>query len=775
MAGFGLAVGIGMAVAGLLAVQVTRDGSGRQAGDAQVQRAATATSATVPRNGSRPLTVPVTLKVSGVVDGLGPGTSPTRVTLRSGSRTYDATLSGNTYTANLSGLDHSGMVSVEVEAPRVRYRSIVGSFLSLKIDSRGDRAVTVAEHPALRVSPWSTSLAWLVERGLGGAVPSDAEYRRVLGSVNGTDAIKMAYVLARFAEGTFDPMPPHATGMALVEDESAYRALLSVETPDVLAQEWMIQQADGVPVTSLASLPASFGLLGARPVDDLAASQTALVLINAGGNAWRFASSEFESPPLLDASLVSGGVVRLVPQTPWVREKYESVELGYSLIRQELQSIQLKRLTASTGAGKGLWAVQRDWLDTAVYFPELPPRSRQDMVVLNGVDLDAAARPVDWALQHGEAAMPWLCRDNAALATDQVVLKVCEYALHQFVGHGTGVVLDFGPKVDKDLAPAPGAPGSTFQWSSGPGNRLTVVGPEASTRFWLLDAADSDYPRLVYSSGNASGESLAGVTLALVDEGVTLSSSDIVGSWLNSFSIATPILYPDPGLFLFFERNPDGTAQERSLGVGEQEQTVSHRWIHQDGILRDTRYQAYFPDGSRKRVLDCAAAIAGGADKCIAERSRYFRPLRRIFGRVFGIEHIYYNPEYLDIDDSRAQLVASRPNFYECDSGACSGAAAVSAPATASAYLQAERPDGVRTQAGPRSRAPGYHGAADASGSTERVAGASSAGGRLQPAVGLENWSRSRARPMPALIVGQWLRPVPLNFERGARGDSQEL
>ena len=770
-AGIGLLACIGVAAAGHLAQQAAWSGTGGM----QVGGTVAAAQAAVPRNGSRPLTVPVTLKVSGVVEGLAPGTSPTRVTVKSGARTFDAQLSGNAYTANVSGIRDSDMVTVEVEAPRVRYRSIVGSLLSLKIDSRGDRAVSLAEHPALRVSPWSSSLAWLVEHGLGRPARSDAEFRRVLGSVEGTDAINIAYILSRFAEGTLVPMPPHADGLALIEDEASYRALLSSEAPG--AADWMARQADGVPVPSLAALPASFGLLGARPVDDVASSQTAQVLTRAAGNTWRFAGMEFESPPLLDASLESGGVVRLVPQTPWVREKFEIVELGYSKIRQELLAIELKRLTAPGAADKGLWAVRREWVETAVDFPQLPPRSYQTLAVLNGVDLDAAARPVDWALQHGQVAMPWFCRDNALLATDGIVLKVCEYALHQFRDDGTGVVLDHGPKVDKDLAPMAGAPGPTFRWSTGPGNRLDVAGAEADTTFWLLDPVDSQYPRLVFSSRNQTGESLAGVTFALVDEGVVLTSSQIVGSWLNSFSMATPILYPDPGLFLFFERNADGTAQERSLDISHSEQTIPHRWTYQGGILRDTRYRAYFPDGSSQRVLDCAAAIAGGADRCIAERSRYFRPLRRLSGRTFGIEHIYYNPGYLDIDDDRAQMIASRANFYECDSGTCSAAAAP-APAMVAAvtYPGTEALDESQAKPGaeegrkwryPAAAAVGtWRESADAVGDSSSVASPRSGAG-ADPYRGSRYASgRFRAAPASSLMVGQRLNPVRLRFER---------
>ena len=133
-----------LALGAALAATYWKETGFREARRAVLNRflsAATATAITstpVEMNGSQPLTVPMELTLAGEVWGV-PDGAPISATVYVGGRAFNANVVGRQYTAAVSALRAGDMAVVEVVAPKVRYRAVLGSYAS----SSGLPAATV--------------------------------------------------------------------------------------------------------------------------------------------------------------------------------------------------------------------------------------------------------------------------------------------------------------------------------------------------------------------------------------------------------------------------------------------------------------------------------------------------------------------------------------------------------------------------------------------------------------------------------------------------------
>lgn len=791
-AGLAFASLAGVAIAGLVAMAGVETGTARLPASGQVQEARAGGSAATAVNGSRPMTVPVTLRLDGIVDGLAPGTAPTRVTVVSGSSRFNANINGNAYSVRVGGLEDARMLAVEVEAPGVRYSSQLGSFLELKIHSGGDRRVTSSEHSSLRVSPISTAMAWMARRGLGGRDPANpAEWRRALRELDGATLINIAYVLHAFAAGDIPSGAAHADGLALVEDSDAYRQVLDQPMLEQDALDWASHVSDGVALGSLAALPQNLALLAAASQDEPSTGQDAVVIERLTDGTYRISEADFEgrSDTFPGAAGVIDGSGRLV----FTPESVLTVNLtlparflggGRATAESSLQSLELRRLTPDARDGGGLWLLTERWSNRFLYTPEhVEPRSV--VRLLSGFDLDREAGTPAWARGHEVRALPWFCREPGFFPDDPPILKACEYAQHQFLASDAGVVLRLGRKVHPDLTPKADGPGPSFSWRETVGGRLRVEFPETSVDFWLLDPPGSTYGRVLYLARDTEGDRLAGITVALQDDGITLGLDEIIGSWLTNYSVARIDRYPTPDGYFFLDRNADGTGTQRSLGGGLPDDITPITWTYEGGVVRDMRRIAMYADGSSAKVPDCEVAIANGATDCFNDRLRYFKPMKRLArGRVAGIEHIYFNPAAVGEVSEVAIVSASRPNIYDCDAGACveaSSAPARAMPADAPAVLA-----GVARRGGGEPRQPDATDAPTSAPAVWRAVPAARSALAVEPALGLAHVVAAGTMAVPAPVpaerttagpkglhplalgVGQHSLPVRLGFEWSA-------
>ena len=648
--------------------------------------------APIPRHGSTPMEVPVTLEISGELSGLAPDAAGTVATIHAGGRVFDATVASGRYAATISGLRNADMVSVEVQSTRARYRSTIGSFGKLKRHSGGDRKVVQAELDSLRASPWSTAVDWMVRRTLDGSVAtSDREFERATRAIDGDDTMMAAYVLAAAASGEI-PTPRHSDGLALLEDEAAYSAVVAEAGRDRRARAWLFEQAHRAELKSLVDLPSRLALLGAVPHEDVPVfvADGVKVLIRNTDGSFDFHESQPRAHPVYDAILSSGDVV-LTPRESRVEETYVNhPSLGWTQVFRSLEYVTLRRLTA--GALHALWASRETWREHYPVYPHVPPTLVDGARVWSGSDLAAIARPIRWPTEPRSRAMPWMCVQIDRFDRDHPELDDCGYARHAFSSAGIGFAQELGYLVDDDLSPMVPAAGPYFDWTLGEdGRRLQLSHGDTSTDFWSIDETVDGLETLLYlartQDPRVPGQTLAGVTVATRTGPTQLNADWAVGTWASGSAIAVPTQYPDPRGTLFIERNADGSGEQRNTGHGLPDEVRPQRSDLMADRVYDTQWLARYQDGHGEWTGDCAGAFASDAVSCDAMRTRYFKPLLHVGDRLYGIEEIYFSSR---VNNGQPPYMAmrsnSRPNFLVCSSGACTeylpGGGTAAAPRT---------------------------------------------------------------------------------------------
>lgn len=652
----------------------------------------------LPVNGSAPLLPPEILRLSGDVTGLPQGVSPT-VVVRVNGVPVPSQVSGASYVADIVA-PPSAMVSIDAHAPRVLYRSILGSVGGLARHAGGDALVTVDDYQAMRVSPWSTAITALSERLLGRAARDDddlAQVRRMLASPDAWQSFAssntehelgaMAEAMLRYADGRLALPTGKATGYDAVSDAAVFAAEVSKVAS--LARDFVVRAGHRQRIPALESLPAKLLLASkAGPADSVVASRHTLLVTRTGPGRVRVDASEFSDALQLDGSVMPGtpmpefdavitaeGDLRLVPRARVVW----TVTADYARADVELEALELRRLAEGSIS---LWGLALDTRTSHVSRPDLGLVARRQWSVLWGGDLDLLARPVSWSTN---VALRTHCLQVATAPAGGRALKGCEAVELLLLADGQGRMEDTGWKVDSTMRPRVAAASALpFAWSlHDGGKRLRVQLPAIATDVWIIGGGDTATDlMLVRSSGTASdvaAQSLLAMSTAVTGGFVGIDTASAWGHWRLAPSYVD-YLYPTPYRPSYLVRRADGLSSEYLDPQGLAGNAVASAWESYSSRLYDTRYRARYPGSSQVRtVAGCAQAFAEGATECAPFRVRYFKPMARLGNRIYGYTDFYYNSQLYPAGYTGTYSIVRSGGgvtFYDCEEGGCLNVAA---------------------------------------------------------------------------------------------------
>ncbi|NUO77983.1 MAG: hypothetical protein HOQ32_18470 [Lysobacter sp.] len=629
--------------------------------------------------GSQPKQPPVSLTIAGEIFGLASGAAPDSILVRVGSRSFAGQIQGGGYVATIDAVDRAEMVSVEVVSQRVRYRSIVGSFDRLIANAGGDRRVDAVELPTLRVSPWSSALAFLVRHALQGRdALSNSEFERTTRAVSGADMFQANHLLATVAAGTVALPSGYADGQQWLEDENAYRNWIDGPAPWA-DPEAVFAQSDYAPLRSLSELSAQTLLMAPVVLDKLPFSSAPLLLLRNTDGSYTLHEGEAEpGRPDYAIQLQASGDLVLTPQSPRVIVRYE----GIGRTRMTLGRIVLRRVF--DGDRHDLWATRMEWTRSFPDDESRPPELYYPVTLWSGSDLQAVTRTQAWTAAPSRRALPWVCPVTVPYPTSHELLAECDFVEHRFDPGGSGGTEDHGAKVGANMQPQPAGAGVVFGWNTD-GAQLRVQTPQVDVRYWSIDG-DDDADTVIYlatgTSSGVVGQTLVGVGGSLAVDPVPFQAAQAQGTWTLGTAFITATAYPSPHYTLEIQRNADSSGEYRENSFYDGVQTSVMRWDSVNERVYDIRTRARFSNGTRY-VSDCASAFAAGAQTCAPVRIRYFRPLRAVGGRLYGIEELHTQfdlkpPGYTGNYDV---IVNVRSTFQQCLAGACLTPPALRLPA----------------------------------------------------------------------------------------------
>jgi hypothetical protein len=647
----------------------------------------------IPVHGSRPLVPPVHLTLAGEINALSSPYASATVSVHVAGQVVPATVTyDQAYRASIQA-PPDAMVSVEVLSSRVRYRALLGSAAQLKRRSGGDGVVVPSEHASLRVTPWTTAIAFLSVRALGGRAPgSGAELertRRALASSDGwstgvkSDIASIAHVLAEVARGTIALPAGMATGHDLIADPVAFQQVLETEGVQAAALEYPVLAPVHVPLRSLADVPQQLMLVTRMTVADLptGARNAQLLVRTAPGryrvyfDPWTFPLyDQVPAPPVQPefvASINDAGELQLVPDGP---VDIEEPETGGGHV--SIESIVLRRMT--DGERHDVWASRTTWVR---FYPDRPEREsekKSHTVVWWGSEPAAIAKPVTWHAEGRPVALPTFRLAAATMpGSSGMTLIHWENVQHRFDPDGNGITLEPGWKVDDSMQPRAGDPGGRFSWSRhDAGRRIRVSSEGVDVDFWVVDDADPVADLVFYKatvpSGPSAGQTLVGAVLAIGGAALPISDAQAHGVWKLA-SASMDLAYPDAYAPAYFVRHADGTADEYLDARGLEGSATLSTWAVAGDRLYDTRYHALF-DGYGRYVKSCADAFAAGASECAPVRIRVFKPIARVGARIYGVTDFYhqlsrhppgYTGPYKIVRNGGGMI------YYDCIEGGC--------------------------------------------------------------------------------------------------------
>lgn len=696
--------------------------------------------------GSQPKQPPVSLTIAGEIFGLASGAAPDSILVRVGSRSFAGQIQGGGYVATIDAVDRAEMVSVEVVSQRVRYRSVVGSFDRLVANAGGDRRVDAVELPTLRVSPWSSALAFLVRHALQGRdALSDREFERATRAVSGADMFKANHLLAAVAAGTVALPSGYADGQQWLEDENAYRNWIDGPSPWA-DPEAVFAQNDFAPLRSLSELSAQTLLMAPVVLDKLPFSSAPLLLLRNTDGSYTLHEGEAEpGRPDYDMQLQASGDLVLTPQSPRVIVRYE----GIGRTRMTLGRIVLRRVF--DGDRHDLWATRMEWTRSFPDDESRPPELYYPVTLWSGSDLQAVTRTQAWVAAPSRRALPWVCPVTVPYPTSHELLAECDIVEHRFDPGGSGGTEDHGAKVGANMQPQPAGAGVVFGWNTD-GAQLRVQTPQVDVRYWSIDGDDQADTVIYLATGTASGvagQALVGVGGSLAVDQVPFPAVQAQGTWTLGTAFATAAEYPNPHYTVEIQRNADGSSEYRESSHYDGAYTTPVRWQSLNERVYDVRSRANF-GGSTRYVTDCASAFAAGAQLCSPTRIRYFRPLSRSGDRVYGIEelHTQFDLKPQGYTGTYQVYVNIRPTYLQCVAGSCLTPPALRSPArpvTAASQPATSAPPGVRPRTKASVALPRYLRSCGDCG--QRVEQPSDADVSLCPACDAEAAGRRRAAP----------------------------
>ncbi|MEH6419149.1 hypothetical protein [Pseudomonas sp. CGJS7] len=655
--------------------------------------------------------VPVALNLQGEIAGLAPGASAT-ATVIVGDRTYPATVQGNAYTASIAVLNGDEMVVVEVASLRARYRSALGSAARLIAAAGSDGTVDSSERSSLRVSPFSSALAWMVRVGLGDRdAVSDAEFEHVTRSIVGTDLAVAAYLLDGWASGAIALPAGYQDGQQLLQNQAAYRPI-AAQANWTAAMTYLFDQADNVPLTSLDQLPNALAMLGPVPLNESAmwVSDLQLLYRQTDGSYALYEDEPLTAHPRYTASLSAQGGVSLTPQgDAGSRNVLRYLPFPNVTAQLPVQRASRGHLLRRLVVGEvyDLWASRSVWQDSHHSAAGDYERENTEYSVWSAFDLGAASAANSWRPLFGSGSLSqpgptyWLpaACNSTRRATHLPAFGKCAQSEHWFRfdsgGYGNGYQFNaatFGERMQ--YVAASGSRNLAFQVE--PDGSLYVSAlptsqlPQVGTTFWRYEAGTSEFngqdmsARLpVIYLARTTGGNFVGSSVAMTRQyDVALGSP--VGTWRAPANQTWLARYPALDRTAEIRRLSDGSVRDATVYTVGGESIIPGQWLQASSGVADYQYRKKIPQTpALQYATDCQSAFATGATACAPSRVRYFQPLQRVGARLYGISDFYSNELLLPPGNTGpydVRLLDTRADYIDCLSGDCQASVPPAAP-----------------------------------------------------------------------------------------------
>lgn len=662
-------------------------GRGVQRASSKAPAAAASTGEANAVNGGRPLLPPSPLTLKGEVLGLPSGAPLSQVYVWVGGTSYPASVAGSTFTVEVPTWVGGDMVVLDARAPGgIALRALAGSARRLARLAGSDEIATVGEAPGLRVNAWTTATAATLRARLDRDPISDAEIEQAHARVRMADIGAIAFLLDSYSTGARALPAGFSSGYEVVTTPSALRMELAPITAG--SNFWTSATRDFVrtlpvlaPLGNAGEMPPSLLARSELPDDLPQSPETYLLSRRSDGKYDFFGGAAVETPY---AGTLAGGVFGIVPDGV-VRSRLRATRPFAPSnvmvdIERTLHSIEWRRMF--DGDEVDAWIVVWTWLEQYPGYPNQPPQLASAASGVTSTDFSTAIDRTAWSTLTGQRrSFPTTCfRTVDGLPQ----LQVCDTALHRFDAGGSGITEDVGLKVDAYMRPKAGAYGSAFQWRTQSDGSLVIETPDSRTVAWSTHSIDG-VNSIVYYTWKISTDatqSFLGTTLSVADSIVPFGAPQAQGVWGSGFVLSAAFEYPASGSRLEFTRNADGVGEYLSASEANPAVRLPQKWSIQGERIWELRSRARYSNGSQQYVLDCEAAFNAGAVACSPASYRYFRPLRRVGNRLYGIEelHLQSSIQPRGYAGTYDVTVSTRANYQGCLSGGCTAYATAAAP-----------------------------------------------------------------------------------------------
>lgn len=600
--------------------------------------------------------VPPSIQLQGVTDRMGSATTG-RLTLRNGSVEIDAgSVALPQFTVTVARQRAGDMVSLAIDAPGVKFTSILGTYGRLAALAGPDRILTVEESDALRVSPLSTAMEFATRRNLGGMPASDAqheaEWRTLVdaGPYYGADLGTIVAVLETTASGELALPQGFDTGYALVEDRPAASAFVQ-ENSEIPYGEAALQRLASTRVQEL-DLAKPLALLAARVDRSAPIIVTNAQVVERQSGDWLVHAVSAQDPRHSGA-IGADGRISLLPLDAPYSETFVFCNNGQQGIQRNTLISREYRLQRR-GVQTGVWLAVEE---TEVTFSEcvgFPPQRYKLAFLAAGVPLRSAATIATThpkpGVVTGLRGLPYFCPVTfQGSSGPRTTIGQCEYTPHRFDLGGVGAVLEIGRDIDDAGEPVQPVESKAFSWSMGGDAEFSVDYDGFHTRFWRIDSDHALVKGVVYvSEANVDERTVTVAGMAPMLNG-NAPTGDLMSSPVGTWAFATfeqdqdPYFYPEYGAVTRSVFKADGKLDEYFwYAIDGPAATASglRTWRYVGPRLYMTTARLLFGSG---RYYDCAEAAAAGRTDCFPGRVRVFRPMRQDGNRVYGVEDLYLN------------------------------------------------------------------------------------------------------------------------------------
>ena len=628
-------------------------------------------------NGSQSLIPWGSLTLAGDVVELSAPDAPLTVTLSDGQRSYAARVNGTGYTAVLTGYPPGSpnrMITVEVRSTRVHYVSVLGSYARLQSLAGADKHLSLQEQPSLRVSPYTTALAWLVRQARNNVdATTDAEFELGVRATDGKEVIIASYLLGSTATGERALPDGYEDGYAALRSQSYFAVLYNYTAYYAAAIQYLRNAPFRAPLASLQELPQETVLNNALSVTGYPMYSTSTVLLQRqGADTFDVLESQSLTNPRYSALLDAAGDVRLQATGAVTRTiigdggiPYTYFYLGYTL----------RRLYRGEKYSQWVLAWSYELRDSANEVVS----TGESLRVLTGVDMASWRQPDGMNLVNAaQRILPWPC-----VGGTPVKLDICAYGIYQRWAGGYAVDAEY--KVNDDLSPRPPLNGGlTIPLGSlDAQGGLHLANADSEMVIWRVDRPSLALGTIVYVTRSTSSQAAGQVRVDLGFTTVMQDPADLhfdpVGSWTDGRGhYQVPYNYRG---WRTVERSAGGSGFQSFNNPESTPYVRDLTWQAQSGRTFDHYFNSNTTPG-----LTCAAWFALGYPDCQTEVI-HFNPLLRLDNRFYGLQETYQRTEYPD--GTYTLVRSSHPNFMTCDAGQCAsviaGAAAMAAPTAVNA------------------------------------------------------------------------------------------